>query len=259
VPALLSESHPMRLSHVGGLLCAFVVAELATLSVRLPASADQCPVSIRALFLNSVGSTKFYQYEALLTSVDSRPYAISLAAESEAKSNGASINVPLADFTKSREAAVLFPWPSADLAGIALRTVTSVADGNVITCETPFVQLSTPSPVQTTWHFDDSASAVVPPITAISVIVMNAGLAVLVPPDYPDTAKVNGWQGSAVVGVSVGPDGTVLATWLQNSSGYDILDQVGLKNARTAKFRKPLVDGSPAAMTFLVDYVWRLQ
>lgn len=45
---------------------------------------------------------------------------------------------------------------------------------------------------------------------------------------YPQLARERGWQGTVVVGVTIAPDGELIATRLFHSSGHALLDEASL-------------------------------
>ena len=60
---------------------------------------------------------------------------------------------------------------------------------------------------------------------------------------YPSEAREKRLEGTVVLKILIDEQGFVSEKEIQNSSGYDILDQTALKVAETARFKPALVDG----------------
>ncbi|MCT7993384.1 energy transducer TonB [Laspinema olomoucense] len=56
------------------------------------------------------------------------------------------------------------------------------------------------------------------------------------PPPYPQLALDNAWEGTVILIADIAPDGTVISSEIQQSSGYDILDDVAREQIKTWKF-----------------------
>jgi protein TonB len=77
-------------------------------------------------------------------------------------------------------------------------------------------------------------------------------------PDYPDWAKSAGIQGTAIVILSLGPDGQVLSAHIGESSGNAALDQAALVAARASAYACPAGTGSGVPDLYQVIYTFRL-
>ena len=77
-------------------------------------------------------------------------------------------------------------------------------------------------------------------------------------PDYPDIAKAQNAQGTAVVFATVGPKGNVLSTRVDESTGNRLLDQAALAAARQSTFMPPQINGKPATETYRLVYTFAL-
>lgn len=72
-------------------------------------------------------------------------------------------------------------------------------------------------------------------------------------PPYPSMSRRLGETGRVVIRVLIGPDGRAQEARIQQSSGFDRLDQVALETARDRWRYKPGTrDGVPEAMWFNV-------
>lgn len=80
----------------------------------------------------------------------------------------------------------------------------------------------------------------------------------LVQPAYPEEARKAGVVGRAIVEVTVGEDGAVLACSLVTSSASSDLDQAALNAARSSKFAPGTKDGKPVVMKVKVPFEFRL-
>ncbi|MCT7961775.1 TonB family protein [Laspinema sp. D1] len=56
------------------------------------------------------------------------------------------------------------------------------------------------------------------------------------PPPYPQIALDNAWEGTVIVMADIAPDGTVISATIQQSSGYDILDDAAQRQVKTWQF-----------------------
>ena len=77
-------------------------------------------------------------------------------------------------------------------------------------------------------------------------------------PDYPEVAKAQNAQGTAVVFATVGPKGNVLSTHIDQSTGNKLLDQAALSAARESSFEAPQINGKPATETYRLVYTFAL-
>jgi TonB family protein len=67
----------------------------------------------------------------------------------------------------------------------------------------------------------------------------------LVQPAYPEEARKAGVEGTAIVEVTVGADGTVLGCSLATSSGNALMDAAAVAAAQASKFAPGTKDGKP--------------
>src|SRR5271166_2528802 len=79
-----------------------------------------------------------------------------------------------------------------------------------------------------------------------------------VQPDYPDMDKTRGIQGTAVVILSMGPNGDVLSARIGDSSGSTSLDQAALAAARASSYECPPGTGRGGVDLYQVIYTFRL-
>ena len=77
-------------------------------------------------------------------------------------------------------------------------------------------------------------------------------------PDYPDIAKEQNAQGTAVVLATIGPNGNVLSTRIDQSTGNKLLDAAALAAARQSTFEPPMINGKPATETYRLVYTFAL-
>ena len=79
-------------------------------------------------------------------------------------------------------------------------------------------------------------------------------------PDYPPTSRRLGEEGSVIVQVLVGPDGTVSDGKIQTSSGFPRLDEAALKHAlRAWRFTPGTEDGKPVSVWHSVKVTFRIE
>lgn len=80
----------------------------------------------------------------------------------------------------------------------------------------------------------------------------------LIQPAYPKEARKAGVEGTAMVEVTVGPDGTVLGCSLATSSGDSFLDDAAVGAARNSRFEPGTVDGKPVEMKVKLPFRFKL-
>jgi TonB family protein len=125
-------------------------------------------------------------------------------------------------------------------------------------------QASTPDPIPTQAPAQPAATS--PPAAATPqptpiyqpAVVVDARFISQVQPIYPEIPKSQGIQGTAIVLVTVGPDGNVISLSIGQSTGNRLLDAAALEAARSSKFQAPEVDGHPATETYRIVYTFAL-
>jgi protein TonB len=79
-------------------------------------------------------------------------------------------------------------------------------------------------------------------------------------PEYPPQSRQLGEQGSVVLQVLVGADGSILDSKLVQGSGYDRLDQAALRDIKRGyRFVAGTIDGKPQPMWYTIKYNWKLR
>ena len=78
------------------------------------------------------------------------------------------------------------------------------------------------------------------------------------PPPYPRLSRQLGEEGTALLRVEVGPDGTPLQVRLQTSSGYSRLDEVALATVAQWRFAPATRNGEPIAAWVVVPIRFRI-
>lgn len=142
---------------------------------------------------------------------------------------------------------------STDSTGLLGQTVanTNTSTRSTVT-QTPqpiATEAATPAPAVAT---PDAAPT---PVYAPRVVV-DARFVDRVSPAYPDIAKEQGAQGTAIVLVTVGPKGNVISVQIDQSTGNKLLDQSALSAARSSRFEPPEIDGKPATETYRIVYTF---
>lgn len=77
-------------------------------------------------------------------------------------------------------------------------------------------------------------------------------------PVYPEAARRRGQEGTAVVGLLIGEDGTIRETWIETSAGDASLDEAALEAVRSWRFVPARQGGSPVAARSRVPVVFQL-
>jgi TonB family protein len=80
----------------------------------------------------------------------------------------------------------------------------------------------------------------------------------LVQPAYPEEARKAGIEGTAVVEVTIGTDGTVLGCSLATSSGNVLMDAAAVAAAQASKFAPGTKGGKPVATKVRVPIRFKL-
>jgi protein TonB len=100
------------------------------------------------------------------------------------------------------------------------------------------------------------APTVAPPSGPITAT--DATFAYQAPLDYPQIAKDENIQGTAIVLVTIGVDGTLVSATIAESSGNASLDQAALKAARESRYQPYLVNGKPVEQQYKIVYEFKL-
>ena len=119
------------------------------------------------------------------------------------------------------------------------------------------------TPANTTAGQASSAAAATPqqpvadatPVYAPDMVV-DARFTHQVQPEYPDVAREQNAQGTAVVLATIGPNGNVISTRIDQSTGNKLLDQAALAAARESSFEAPKINGKPATETYRLVYTF---
>lgn len=78
-------------------------------------------------------------------------------------------------------------------------------------------------------------------------------------PEYPMIAKRRGWEGTVLLEVEVGENGTPRSVKVLESSGRELLDQSALRAVRLWLFNPATEDGKPVASTMTLSIVFKLE
>ena len=76
--------------------------------------------------------------------------------------------------------------------------------------------------------------------------------------EYPKASLMNEEQGDVTLSFLVSPDGHVLDSKIEKSSGFKNLDKAAIKAISACKFKPGTKDGAVAQTWTKVDYVWSL-
>jgi len=88
-------------------------------------------------------------------------------------------------------------------------------------------------------------------------IIVSARFIQRVQPAYPEEAMRAGEEGTAIVTLTIGPDG-ISDVRIWESSGYADLDREALRAAKESTYSIPEVNGEPATETYRVIYTFSL-
>ena len=76
--------------------------------------------------------------------------------------------------------------------------------------------------------------------------------------EYPKASLLNEEQGNVTMAFLVAPDGSVVDSKVEKSSGYKNLDKAAIKALSACKFKPGTKDGAVAQTWTKVDYAWKL-
>lgn len=78
-------------------------------------------------------------------------------------------------------------------------------------------------------------------------------------PKYPKAALMNEETGTVTMGFLISPDGKVVESKVEKSSGSKSLDKAALNALSLCKFKPGTKDGKPDQLWARVDFVWKLE
>ena len=78
------------------------------------------------------------------------------------------------------------------------------------------------------------------------------------PLEYPEIAIQQNIEGTVVVLVTIGPDGSIISATIAVSSGNASLDEAALKAARACLYTPYLANGVPTEQQYKIVYDFRL-
>lgn len=87
-------------------------------------------------------------------------------------------------------------------------------------------------------------------------IIISARFLHRVEPTYPEDAIVEGAEGTVIVLVTIGPDGSPSDVRVWVSSGNAALDRAALVAAERSTYAPPEVNGVPATQTYRIIYTF---
>ncbi len=103
--------------------------------------------------------------------------------------------------------------------------------------------------------------------TALSVLAFSACANEVAPsvdkqtcekPVYPKSALMNEESGTVILSILVGPDGNVVDSKVEKSSGSKALDKATVKIYSSCKFKPGAKDDKPKQAWNKLEYVWNL-
>lgn len=77
-------------------------------------------------------------------------------------------------------------------------------------------------------------------------------------PQYPESSRIEGEQGSVTIGFLIGVDGRIKDNKIINSSGHRRLDLAARDALELCKFQPGTENGQPVESWAKIKYVWRL-
>jgi protein TonB len=78
------------------------------------------------------------------------------------------------------------------------------------------------------------------------------------PPEYPRASLANEEKGLVVLALLIGPDGKVMESKVEKSSGFRNLDKAALGGFSKCKFKPGTKDGKPDQVWMNLQFDWKL-
>ena len=117
----------------------------------------------------------------------------------------------------------------------------------------PSTATTSPAPTAT------AAPAAVPRSSAPVRTTAGVNIAQCDKPEYPRASRGLEEEGTVALRFLVGPDGKVLQSEVEKSSGFKRLDEAARAGLSKCQFRPATVDGKPEQAWTTIRYVWRLE
>jgi periplasmic protein TonB len=89
-------------------------------------------------------------------------------------------------------------------------------------------------------------------------IIISARFIKRVEPIYPEIAVQEGAEGTVIILLTIGPDGSASDVRVWQSSGITALDRAALEAAEQSTYAPPEVNGEPATQTYRIIYTFYL-
>jgi periplasmic protein TonB len=116
------------------------------------------------------------------------------------------------------------------------------------------VAVQTPAPQEQQAPQPESSPT---PVDARDIII-SARFIKRAEPEYPEIAIEEGIEGTAIILVTIGPDGSMSDARVWVSSGNAALDRAALQAAEQSTYAPPEVNGQPATQTYRIIYTFYL-
>ena len=123
----------------------------------------------------------------------------------------------------------------------------------VTTSETTFKTISSPSPNSGEGIYIAGVDTV-----AYGKVEIKPQLVNIPSPKYPDLARKEGAQGIAKVKALVDVDGSIMAVFIFQSSGHEILDQAALEAVKKAEFVPAQLNDKPVRVWVTIPLNFKL-
>jgi protein TonB len=125
--------------------------------------------------------------------------------------------------------------------------------------EAPYILPTTPATVTpSTAPATPAAQPSAAPTPNAPVVIDDSKFKYKAPLEYPSIALEQNIEGTVIVLVTIGPDGTLLSATIDVSSGNASLDEAALKAARASLYTPYLANGVPAAQQYKIVYDFQL-
>lgn len=246
---------------------AVMVVSTAIPACLAPARGAECPITLDSVgYAGQAASGAFVSYGVEIKGPISTFASVRFALETSRGHDlgtttwqDVAVAHPLNDAHQAPEADGTFDWRTADVAAVALDSVTP-SNGQPIECDRSWVPVGDHDRnwfvlVNDRVHGFD---AQVVGRSSVSAVVRDSDFIHRSVPEYPAIAAETGIQGNVTVRITVDVDGKPEKVSIDSSSQNDYLDLAALDAARSSTFHPAVVNGKTVERDYLIIYTFRL-
>jgi periplasmic protein TonB len=98
-----------------------------------------------------------------------------------------------------------------------------------------------------------------PPVVAVRTAPIINAAASCQKPEYPSASRRNEEEGTVQLRFLIGPEGNVLESQVEKSSGFTRLDEAARSALSRCQFKPGMLNGKPEQSWASMKYTWRLE